>query len=182
MLFNSMWLFLYIVTSLTFLNDILNGLKQNTFNVCRACDVWDDKVIMSNLNSCACFIICKVKWLPCPFRTNKCLLIKDISFETNFLKKKNLLNWKKIIQTIFCIIIQIFTLCWWNGKMSIHVELWSFLTSLFMCFSIIVYILHEEGTFFNECQAIDFFCFVNGHVKVIGCVAYWEAINLVFEL
>jgi hypothetical protein len=95
MLSNSMWLFLYIVTSLTFLNDILNGLKQNIFNVCRTCDVWDGKVIMSNPNSCACFIICKVKWLPCPSRTNKCLLIKDISFETNFLKKKKFFNKKK---------------------------------------------------------------------------------------
>jgi len=51
-----------------------------------------------------------------------------------------------------------------------------------MCFSIIVYIQREESTFFNECQAITFWCFVNGRVKVIGCVAYWEAINLVFEL
>ncbi len=30
----------------------------------------------------------------------------------------------------------------------------------------------EEGTFFNECQTIDFLCFVNGRVKVIGCVVY----------
>ncbi len=53
-LFGSMWLPLDIVASLAFLNVVLNGLKQDTFNGCRACDVWDNKVIMSNPNSYAC--------------------------------------------------------------------------------------------------------------------------------
>jgi hypothetical protein len=51
--FSSMKLFLDILTSLTFLNVILNDLKQDTLNGCRTCDVWDGKVIKSNLNSYA---------------------------------------------------------------------------------------------------------------------------------
>jgi hypothetical protein len=58
-------LFLDIITSSTFLNVILNELKQDTFNGCRTCDVWDDKVIKFNPNSYAysyyenkgCFVI-----------------------------------------------------------------------------------------------------------------------------
>jgi hypothetical protein len=46
-----------MVTYLTFLNVVLNGLKQNTFNGWRSCDVWDGKVIMSKLISCACDIV-----------------------------------------------------------------------------------------------------------------------------
>ncbi len=65
-LFGWMWLFEIVIGSLTCLNVVLNGLKQNTSNGCRACDVWDVKVIMSNLNSCAYSIVFKVTWLPCP--------------------------------------------------------------------------------------------------------------------
>jgi hypothetical protein len=39
-LFGSMWLFLYIVASLTFLNVISNNLKQDTCNGYETCDVW----------------------------------------------------------------------------------------------------------------------------------------------
>jgi hypothetical protein len=38
-----------------YLNVVLNGLKQNTSNDSRASDVWDAKLIMSNLNSCVFF-------------------------------------------------------------------------------------------------------------------------------
>jgi hypothetical protein len=38
-----MRLLLDIITSLTFLNVILNDLKQDTFNGCRTCDMWDGK-------------------------------------------------------------------------------------------------------------------------------------------
>jgi hypothetical protein len=40
-LFGSMWLFLYTVASLLFLNVILNNLKQDTCNGYETCDVWD---------------------------------------------------------------------------------------------------------------------------------------------
>ncbi len=86
-LFSSMWLLLNIATSLTF-----NGYKIY--------DVWDGKVIMPNPNSCACFIVFRVTWLPCPSKTNKCWLVKTIPLGINFLKKaKNSLNKKKVIQT-----------------------------------------------------------------------------------
>jgi hypothetical protein len=38
----------------------LNGLKQNTFNGWRSCDVWDGKVIMFKPISCACDIVYKI--------------------------------------------------------------------------------------------------------------------------
>jgi len=50
-----MRLFLDIIISSTFLNVILNELKQDTFNGCKTCDVWDDMVIKFNPNSCAYF-------------------------------------------------------------------------------------------------------------------------------
>jgi hypothetical protein len=46
-----------------YLNVVLNGLKQNTSNGFRASDVWDVKLIVSNLNSCASSIISMVTWL-----------------------------------------------------------------------------------------------------------------------
>jgi hypothetical protein len=92
-LFSSMWLFLNIYASLTFLNVVLNGLKQYTCNGCRTCDVWDGKVIMSNPKVYVYSIIYGVTWLPCPFITNKCLLVKNIPLIIDFLNKdKNSLN------------------------------------------------------------------------------------------
>ncbi len=97
-LFSSIWLFLDMATSLTFLNVILNGLKQNTFNGLKTCDVWDGGVIMFKLIYCVCDIVYKVTWLPCPFRISKCLLLKETPLETNFLtKENNSLNKKKVI-------------------------------------------------------------------------------------
>ncbi len=60
---SSMWLFWNIGASSTFLNVVLNDLKQDKFDGCKTCDVWDVKVIMSNPNFCVCFIASKVTWL-----------------------------------------------------------------------------------------------------------------------
>jgi aryl-phospho-beta-D-glucosidase BglC (GH1 family) len=87
---------------LTFLNVVLKGLKQNTSYGCTACDVCNGNVIMFNPNSFACSIASKVIWLPCPFRINKCRLLKDTPPRTNLLKKdKNSLNMKKVIHVFF---------------------------------------------------------------------------------
>ncbi len=59
-LFSSIGFLLDMVTYLTFLNVVLNGLKQNTFNGWRSCDVWDGKVIMFKPISCACDIVYKI--------------------------------------------------------------------------------------------------------------------------
>jgi len=57
--------------------------------------------------------------------------------------------------------------------MPINATLQSLLTSLFMCFLVITYILHEQNAFFHECLAIDSWCFVKGCVlKVVYCVVY----------
>jgi len=53
-------LFLDMATFLTFLNVVLNGLKQDTSNDSRSCDVWDGRVIMSKFISCACDTTSKV--------------------------------------------------------------------------------------------------------------------------
>jgi hypothetical protein len=107
-LFGSMWLFLDITASLTFLNVLLTGLKQNTSNGCRACDVWDGKVIIFNSNFGACYIAFRVTWLPCPSKTNKCQLVRNIPFGIDFLKKaNNSLNKNEVIQTLFCIAVQV---------------------------------------------------------------------------
>jgi hypothetical protein len=105
---SSMLLLLNIALSLTFLNVILNGLKQDTYNGYRTCDVSNGKVIMSNPNSCACYITYGVTWLPYPSKTNKCQLVRNTPPKTNLLKKvKNSLNKKEIILVLFCIVMHI---------------------------------------------------------------------------
>ncbi len=64
-LYGSMSLLLNIDAFLTFLNVVLKGLKQDTYNGCNVCNVCDGSVIMSNPNSFACFIAFRVTWLPC---------------------------------------------------------------------------------------------------------------------
>ncbi len=76
-----------IVTSPTFLNVVLNGWKQDTFNGCNACDVYDGSVIMFNFNSFAYSIASKIMWLPCPSRINKCSLVRNTPPRIDFLKK-----------------------------------------------------------------------------------------------
>lgn len=81
--------------------------------------------------------------------------------------------WHYLMLLCFCSSSFALWLCLWNGKMPINATLQSLLTSFFMCFWIITYILHEQNTFFYECKAIDSWCFVNGCVlKVVCCVAY----------
>ncbi len=110
-LFGSMWLILNIATSLTFLNAILNSLKQNTTNGPNACDVCDGNVIMPNPNSFTYSIASRVTWMLCPFKINKCQLLKDIPLGIDLLKKAiDSLNMKVVIHDFFCITIQIFGL------------------------------------------------------------------------
>jgi len=52
-LYGSMSLLLNIDAFLTFLNVVLKGLKQDTYNGCNACNVCDGNVIMSNPKSFA---------------------------------------------------------------------------------------------------------------------------------
>jgi hypothetical protein len=100
-LFDSMWLFKNIITSLTFLNVVLNGLKWNSSNGCKTCDVWDGKVIFSNLNSCVYSIVFKVTWLPCPSKINKCLLVKKFHLDQISWQKLEFLEQKKRSSKIF---------------------------------------------------------------------------------
>ncbi len=76
-LFSSMWLLLNIATSLTFLNVVLDDLKQDTSNSCRTCDVWDGRVIMFKAIYFACDVVFLATWLLCSSIANKCLLMKD---------------------------------------------------------------------------------------------------------
>lgn len=76
--FGSMSLFIIIVSSLAFLNIVLKGLKQDVmFRGCKACDVWNGKVIMFEPNSCAYSIASKVIWLPWPSRISKRWLVTE---------------------------------------------------------------------------------------------------------
>jgi len=59
----SLIVFRYSYNFAMYLNVVLNGLKQDTSNGSRASDVWDAKLIVSNLNSCASSIISMVTWL-----------------------------------------------------------------------------------------------------------------------
>jgi hypothetical protein len=77
----------YILASLTFLNVVVKGLKQNTSNRYITCDVCDGNVIMSSPNSFAYSIASRVTWLPCPSRINKCWLPRDIPLGIDLLKK-----------------------------------------------------------------------------------------------
>jgi hypothetical protein len=66
------------------------------------------KMIISSPNSCACLIASRVTWDPCPSKMNICLLVKDIPFGIDFLKKdKNSLKRKVIIHVFYCIAIQV---------------------------------------------------------------------------
>jgi hypothetical protein len=88
----------------TFLNVVLNGLKQYTFNGLENMYVWDGKVIMFRPISCACDIAFKATLLPCPSKINNYLLLKVTLLGTYFLKKEqNSLNKKEVIQAFFCI-------------------------------------------------------------------------------
>jgi hypothetical protein len=100
----SMWLFLNIVTSLTFLNVILNGLKQDTSNGYRTCDVWEGRVIMSKFISFAYDIAFKVTCLPCPSIINNCLLMKNNPLKIIFLKNREThWTWKKSSRPFFAL-------------------------------------------------------------------------------
>lgn len=96
--FGYMSLFIVIVSSLAF------WIKQNVMSRgCKACDVWEGKVIMLKSNSsCAYSIASKVIWLPWPSRISKCRLVRETHLRINLLKKhKNCLNKKQIIQFLF---------------------------------------------------------------------------------
>ncbi len=66
---------------------------------------------MSNPNSFTYSIAFRVTWLPCPFKINKCRLLKDIPFGIELLKKAiDSLNKKVVIHAFFCIAIQVISL------------------------------------------------------------------------
>ncbi len=103
-LYSSIWLFLNMVTSKCY----FEWFETRYIWWLEKCDVWDGRVIMFKPISCACDFVSKVTWLPCPFRINNCLLLKEIPLKTNFLKKeKNSLNKKEVIHAFFCIAMQI---------------------------------------------------------------------------
>jgi hypothetical protein len=61
---------------------------------------------MSSPNYCAYSIASNVTWDPCPFKTNKCLSVKEIPLEINLLKKDNQsLNKKLVIHAFDCIVM-----------------------------------------------------------------------------
>jgi len=93
---SSMWLLLNTVASLTFLNVVLNDLKQDKFDGCKTCDVWDDKVIMFNPNFCVRFITCKVTWLF--LRVNLWIIACCLMWQTNLHSQTPSLN----MLVLFC--------------------------------------------------------------------------------
>ncbi len=103
-----MKLLLDITTSLTFLNFILKTYFETRHIYYNAYDVCDDNVIMYNPNSIACSIASRVTWLPCPFKINKCQLLRGTPPRIYLLKEnKKSLNMKVIIHVFFCIAIQV---------------------------------------------------------------------------
>jgi hypothetical protein len=82
-------LLINIATFLTFLNVVLKGLKQDTFNGCNACDMFNGNVIMFNANSFAYFI---ASWVTssikkCQFVT---IMYDQKTIAINFVTKKSL--------------------------------------------------------------------------------------------
>jgi hypothetical protein len=66
---------------------------------------------MSSPNCCAYSIACSVTWDPCPSKTNKCLLVREIPLGINLLKKDNhYLNKKLVIHAFDCIIMHVLVL------------------------------------------------------------------------
>jgi len=73
-------------------------------HIWNACDVCDGNVIMFNSNSIAYSIASRVTWSPCPFKINKCQLLKGTPRKIDLLKKdKNSLNRKVIIHFFFAL-------------------------------------------------------------------------------
>jgi hypothetical protein len=83
-LFGSMWLFLDINASLTFLNIVLKGLKQDKYNGYNACDVCDGNVIMFNPKKMFILFLSRVTWLPCLSKINKFGCWRTIRLELIF--------------------------------------------------------------------------------------------------
>ncbi len=100
-LFSLKYLFLIIALSLSFLNVVLKGLKQDICKSCNAREIQLWSVTKSNLNAHVCSIAFKVTWDPWLFR------IKDLdlfppSLVTILLKRLlNSLNKKIVIQFFF---------------------------------------------------------------------------------
>ncbi len=95
----------------SFLNVVLNGLKQVTFKGCSACEVWEDKVIIFKPKACVCSINSKITWDPWLFIISKWWLVIEIPHgtcclkkERNFLKKEHVIHGFKniVIMYMFC--------------------------------------------------------------------------------
>jgi hypothetical protein len=70
---SSLWLFLNVLSFLSFLKTNLNGLKQLTSKGYRTWEVWDGGLNISSPASDACSITSKVTCHPCPCRIRRCL-------------------------------------------------------------------------------------------------------------
>jgi hypothetical protein len=73
---------------LSFLNVVLNGLKQVKSKRCNACEVWEGKVIISKPKDCAYSIDYKLIWDPCPSKISECWLVVEIPLGIDQLKKE----------------------------------------------------------------------------------------------
>jgi len=91
--------------SLSFLNEVLNGLKHETSKACRAHQVCDGKITMSKPNWWACFIAYKITCDPSPSIINTCDGWLEIPPRIDLLKKlKNFLNKNVIIETFLALL------------------------------------------------------------------------------
>ncbi len=91
---SSQWLFFTIALFFSFLKVVLKGLKQLTSNGCKAWEVWDGKVTMSNPNSYIYYkSVSNATCDPCPSKNNRWWFYFVMPLGTNLLKKDgNFLN------------------------------------------------------------------------------------------
>jgi hypothetical protein len=89
---SSLWLFLNILSSFSFLKANLNGLKQLTSKGCKTWEMWDGKVIISNLASYVCLITYRITCDPCPSIIRRCIFYWNKLPITNRIKKNKILN------------------------------------------------------------------------------------------
>jgi len=68
---SSLNLLVAMIAFLSFLNAILNGLKQETFKGWNACEVWKGRATMFSPNSCTYSMAFNVMCEPCPTKINK---------------------------------------------------------------------------------------------------------------
>ncbi len=73
-----------------------------------AWDVCEGKVTISSSNACVCLIASRVTWDPWPSKMSGCLVVRDIPFGIDLLKKKrNSLKRNVGIHAFDCIAIHV---------------------------------------------------------------------------